>query len=171
MRILTEEQKEVAAHLKASIWRTITKIVEEQTQKLSQGSDSPITATPQLVAALVELVYRQLTSVGEDLALFANHAGRKTITPNDMMMIVRKNPGLKAMLSQQLEGAKTRDGNGQGGKSTEREDKEEMNQLNSARVKQELISQSTTQQEDKGEEEEENEEDEEDTFSDMGDYI
>lgn len=88
-----------------------------------------------------------------------------------MMMIVRKNPGLKAMLSQQLEGAKTRDGNGQGGKSTEREDKEEMNQLNSARVKQELISQSTTQQEDKEEEEEENEEDEEDTFSDMGDYI
>ncbi len=88
-----------------------------------------------------------------------------------MMMIVRKNPGLKAMLSQQLEGGKMRDGNGQGGKSTEREDNEEMNQLNSVRVKQELISQSTTQQEDKEEEEEENEEDEEDTFSDMGDYI
>lgn len=78
-----------------------------------------------------------------------------------MMMIVRKNPGLKNILMQHLDGGKDKN---EDGKVKKREHNEEADKINSVTVKQELISQSTTQPEDK-------EEEEEDTFSDMGDYI
>lgn len=101
-----------------------------------------------MIAALVELVYRQLTDVGEDLALFANHAGRKTVNPNDMFMIVRKNEGLKKMLNEYLDKLGSNDG-----KSDEEEEDDD-----NAKVKQEKKTQNDLK-------------DDEDTFSDMGDYI
>ncbi|KAG7837708.1 hypothetical protein KL942_004120 [Ogataea angusta] len=115
MRVLTSEEKEIATvsigrksdltvqHLKASIWYSVSKMVEEETKKLSEDSGTDITATPRFTAALVELVYRQLTDVGEDLELFAKHARRKTIIPEDLLMVSRKNNALRDILKECLE--------------------------------------------------------------------
>ncbi|VEU22039.1 DEKNAAC103021 [Brettanomyces naardenensis] len=119
MKTLTEEEKEIATHLKASIWYTVSKAVERQTKKLSDDSGSTITATPQFIAALVELVYRQLNNVGEDLSLFANHARRKTITPEDMFMVVRKNEALREILGEYLAGLDEGAGEGKQGENGE----------------------------------------------------
>ncbi|KAG7694436.1 hypothetical protein KL930_003755 [Ogataea haglerorum] len=85
-------------------------MVEEETRKLSEDSGTDITATPRFTAALVELVYRQLTDVGEDLELFAKHARRKTIIPEDLLMVSRKNNALRDILKEYLESMEA-DGN------------------------------------------------------------
>ncbi|QPG73846.1 hypothetical protein FOA43_001161 [Brettanomyces nanus] len=162
MKILTEEEKEIATHLKASIWYTVSKVVEQQTKKLSRDSGGNLTATPQFVAALVELVYRQLTGVGEDLAMFANHARRKTITPDDMYMIVRKNEDLKEILKNIAEN-ETKEPRDLSGSASHRAPESSDNvilpdPLKNIQVKQE----SHHKMSHSGEE---------DTFSDMGDYI
>lgn len=67
----------------------VARMVEEQL-----GDLGGVHATPVFVASLVELVYNQLVNVGQDLELFANHAGRHVIDASDMRMIMRKNPTL-----------------------------------------------------------------------------
>lgn len=75
----------------------VSRLVEQRTRELAEPG-RPITVTPQFIAGLVDLIYQQLVSVGKDLELFANHAGRKMIKPDDMMMIVRRNRRLAGLL-------------------------------------------------------------------------
>jgi histone H3/H4 len=61
-----------------------------------------VTPTPKFIAALVELVYNQLVSLGEDLESFARHGNRKTITPDDLFLVTRKNDDLTTLLKEYL---------------------------------------------------------------------
>lgn len=70
----------------------MSKIVEAETTKLN------VQVTPLYLASLVQLVFDQTISVGEDLEDFAKHGKRKTIVPEDMYMITRKNPQLTEIL-------------------------------------------------------------------------
>lgn len=87
-------ENDVASRLKASIYLNVAKMIEEYTQDLGT------TATPSFVASLVELVYNQLQTVGEDLELFADHAGRSAINDSDMYMVTRKNEVLTSALKE-----------------------------------------------------------------------
>ncbi|GMM35062.1 Mhf1 protein [Saccharomycopsis crataegensis] len=89
---MSMEEDDVQAHLKASIWDTVSELVDQETKGLG------ISATPTFIAALVQLVFDQLLSVGEDLKAFADHAGRRTIVPDDMFMVTRKNGQLTELL-------------------------------------------------------------------------
>ncbi|ODV64267.1 Mhf1p ASCRUDRAFT_79149 [Ascoidea rubescens DSM 1968] len=92
MKELTDKDKEECGNLKARLWLSIAKIVEEETKELN------VEATKLFTATLAELVYNQLLVVGDDLESFAKHAKRKTILPADMYMITRKNEGLTQIL-------------------------------------------------------------------------
>lgn len=83
---LTNE--ETASQLKSAVYLMVAKMVEEQ---LPRDGDNQITATPTFIASLVELTYNQLINLGEDLELFAEHAGRSTVKPSDLYMVTRKN--------------------------------------------------------------------------------
>lgn len=87
---------ETTAQLKSSVYLMVAKLVEQQVEEL-EGS---VSVTPSFVALLVELVYNQVINLGEDLELFANHAGRSTIKPADLYMVTRKNDLLTAALQQ-----------------------------------------------------------------------
>lgn len=89
-------EDDIATRLKASIYLSVAKIVEEHTQQLNT------TASPGFVASLVELVYNQLQTVGEDLELFADHAGRSVVNDSDLYMVTRKNEALTAALKEFL---------------------------------------------------------------------
>lgn len=82
---------DIEAQLKAVVYLSVSAMVEEELQRAGGNT----TATPTYVASLVDLVYNQCLNLGEDLELFANHAGRVTINPSDMYMAVRKNPVLR----------------------------------------------------------------------------
>lgn len=75
------------AQLKAAVYLSVSSMIEQELPKLG----SNVNVTPTFIASLVELVYNQLINLGEDLELFANHAGRVTISPSDLYMVTRKN--------------------------------------------------------------------------------
>lgn len=87
-------KEEVQSQLKASIFLMVSRIVEQETSRLG------VNATPMFIASLVELTMNQLLNLGEDLELFANHANRKTIKPEDLYMVVRKNDVLTSVLKE-----------------------------------------------------------------------
>lgn len=93
MKQLSTEEKQIASQLKAKLWYVVAKMVEEE----------GVPATPKFVASLVELVYSQTLRLGEDLELFSRHAGRKTVTPEDVLMVARRNEDLTGMLRGYLE--------------------------------------------------------------------
>lgn len=97
---ISQSTNKMEQQLKARLWLAISRIVEEET--LSIEGSQRVTATPRFMAALVELVYNQAISLGEDLESFSRHAGRKTITPDDMFMVTRKNDDLTQLLRDYL---------------------------------------------------------------------
>lgn len=91
---------DTVSRLKASIYLSVAKMVEEYTSELGTS------ASPAFVASLVEIVYNQLENLGEDLELFADHAGRTVINDSDMYMVTRKNEILTNALKEYLKDLK-----------------------------------------------------------------
>ncbi|KAK9236047.1 kinetochore component CENP-S-domain-containing protein [Lipomyces kononenkoae] len=88
---------ELRQRLKSAIWYTVGKIVDEECVQL--GSN----ATPQYIAALTELVYTQAVTLATDIEAFARHASRKVVSTDDILMMCRRNDGLKEVLSEFVE--------------------------------------------------------------------
>lgn len=86
-----EAKDRILAQLKGKLWYCIERQVNEETP-------FDTTCTPTFTNALVELCYMQLIEMGKDLEAFARHAGRETITVDDMMLLLRKTPALQESL-------------------------------------------------------------------------
>ncbi|TVY44603.1 Centromere protein S [Lachnellula occidentalis] len=66
--------EDLRERLKASLWFSIGKIVDEETLRLDT------TATPQFIGAMTEMVWSQI--------------GRTTVTTDDVLLITRRNEAL-----------------------------------------------------------------------------
>ncbi|TVY54978.1 Centromere protein S [Lachnellula suecica] len=105
---------ELRERLKASLWFSIGKIVDEETQRLNT------TATPQFIGALTEMVWTQIgtftflkssspvankgaENVAQDLESFSRHAGRTTVTTDDVLLITRRNDALHGIMEDFVE--------------------------------------------------------------------
>ncbi|KAK6197323.1 kinetochore component CENP-S-domain-containing protein [Scheffersomyces amazonensis] len=96
-------KEEISNQLKSSVYLMVAKMVEDRIKDLQtsdQYKENPLIATPTFIATLVELVFNQITSLGEDLELFAHHASRSTIKPSDLYMVTRKNEVLTNYLKE-----------------------------------------------------------------------
>ncbi|KAH6987454.1 kinetochore component CENP-S-domain-containing protein [Ilyonectria robusta] len=80
--------------LKAALWYAIGQMVDEESLKRNRN------ATPQFIGALTELVWTQIENVGTDLESFSNHAGRSTVTTDDVLLLARKNPDLHQIMKE-----------------------------------------------------------------------
>ena len=70
------------------------------------GSDR-VETTPHATAALSELAFLYATqTLSRDLVAFANHAGRKTVTDADVLLVARKNPLLHQKLLDHVQNSK-----------------------------------------------------------------
>ncbi|KAJ8064724.1 hypothetical protein OCU04_007043 [Sclerotinia nivalis] len=78
--------------LKAALWFSIGKIVEEESIRLNSN------ATNQFIGALTEMVWHQIENVTMDLESFSRHAGRSTITTDDVLLVTRRNDALHDMI-------------------------------------------------------------------------
>ncbi|KAK9385485.1 kinetochore component CENP-S-domain-containing protein [Lipomyces mesembrius] len=85
---------ELRQRLKSALWYTVGKIVDEECLQLSAN------VTPQYIAALTELVYTQAVTLATDIESFAHHAGRKVVSTEDVLMMCRRNDGLKEVLEE-----------------------------------------------------------------------
>ncbi|PMD28703.1 hypothetical protein NA56DRAFT_675747 [Hyaloscypha hepaticicola] len=78
--------------LKASLWFSIGKIIDEETARLNT------TATPQFIGAMTEMVWAQIENVAQDLESFSRHAGRTTVTTDDVLLVTRRNEALQGIM-------------------------------------------------------------------------
>ncbi|KAK1761024.1 kinetochore component CENP-S-domain-containing protein [Echria macrotheca] len=85
----TEDAKE---RLKAALWYSIGQIVDAESLRRNRN------ATPQFIAALTEMVWVQIENVAIDLETFSRHAGRTTVTTDDVLLLARRNTDLHAMI-------------------------------------------------------------------------
>lgn len=115
---MSQPDEELRERLKASLWFSIGKIVDEET--LRQNT----TATPQFIGALTEMVWTQigtfrdvnwrsakLTSVENvaiDLESFSRHAGRTMVTTDDVLLITRRNDALNGIIKDFIDEEKSK---------------------------------------------------------------
>ncbi|KAL6910929.1 kinetochore component CENP-S domain-containing protein [Trichoderma evansii] len=86
--------------LKSALWYAIGQIVDEESLKRNRN------ATPQFIGALTEMVWAQIENVAIDLETFCNHAGRTTVTTDDVLLLARKNPDLHGIMKAYVDGMK-----------------------------------------------------------------
>lgn len=99
--MLDDAQKE--EKLKAALWYSTGKTVDAVT--INQG----LNATPHFTGALSEMCWAQIENAAKDLQAFAKHAGRDTIRAEDVLLLARRNDGLKEALEKEAMEVKGRD--------------------------------------------------------------
>ncbi|XP_063826028.1 centromere protein S-like [Ostrinia nubilalis] len=85
---LTKNQK-----IQATLHRDVRAICTETCHFLGLEITKPA------MEIIAELVHKKLSVYGADLEAFAKHAKRSTINAEDVKLLVRRNPSLKAHLS------------------------------------------------------------------------
>ncbi|KAF3348339.1 Dihydrodipicolinate synthase-like protein [Verticillium dahliae VDG1] len=99
-------QDDTRERLKAALWFAVGQMVDEESMKKNRN------ATPQFIGALTEMVWEQ---IGKSLA--TRHAGRTTVTADDVVLLARKNPDLHELIRDyvdELKAKKASKGKGKG---------------------------------------------------------
>lgn len=94
----TREEK-----LKAALWYAVGQMVD--TAALSQD----LNATPHFIGGLSELVWTQIDNAAQDLEAFAKHGDRKIISSRDVVLLGRRNEGLKEILQDRATAVRRQD--------------------------------------------------------------
>ncbi|KKY30121.1 putative apoptosis-inducing taf9-like domain 1 family [Diaporthe ampelina] len=107
-----QPEEDVRERLKAALWFAVGKMVDEQSLRRNRN------ATPQFIGALTEMVWtqigglsyvampprqpRMLTNRAENVAIdlesFSRHAGRTSITTDDVLLLARRNADLNGII-------------------------------------------------------------------------
>lgn len=83
--------------LKSALWSAVSDLVDQESIKQNRN------ATPQFIGALADMVWTQIESVAIDLESFSRHAGRSTITTDDVLLLARRNEDLHDILKEQVD--------------------------------------------------------------------
>ncbi|KAK4178369.1 kinetochore component CENP-S-domain-containing protein [Triangularia setosa] len=94
--------EEARERLKAALWFSIGKIVDEESIKRNRN------ATPQFIGALADLVWSQIENVAIDLESFSRHANRTTVTTADVLLLARRNQDLHSIIKDIVDKEKAR---------------------------------------------------------------
>ncbi|KAK3988612.1 apoptosis-inducing TAF9-like domain protein [Cladorrhinum sp. PSN332] len=85
-------QDETRERLKSALWFAVGKIVDEESLRRNRN------ATPQFIGALNEVVWTQIENIATDLENFSRHAGRTTVTTDDVLLLARRNQDLHGII-------------------------------------------------------------------------
>ncbi|KAH6626227.1 kinetochore component CENP-S-domain-containing protein [Chaetomium sp. MPI-SDFR-AT-0129] len=106
MADLSEE--EVRERLKAALWFSIGKMVDQESLQRNRN------ATPQFIGALTDMIWHQIENVATDLESFSQHAGRTTVTTDDVLLLARRNQDLYTVIKDGIDKEKAAKGKGKG---------------------------------------------------------
>ncbi|ORY71243.1 kinetochore component CENP-S-domain-containing protein [Pseudomassariella vexata] len=87
-----EPDEDVRERLRAALWFAVGKMVDEESLRRNRN------VTPQFIGALMEMVWTHIESVAMDLESFSRHAGRSTITTDDVLLLARRNQDLHGII-------------------------------------------------------------------------
>ncbi|KAI6351252.1 hypothetical protein MCOR25_010050 [Pyricularia grisea] len=108
-----DEEEDTRERLKAALWFAVGKIVDEETMKKQRN------ATPQFIGALTDMVFTQIENVAKDLESFSSHAGRSTITTDDVLLLARRNEDLHNIIKQEVDQQKANKAKARKGKQNQ----------------------------------------------------
>ncbi|KAH9901870.1 kinetochore component CENP-S-domain-containing protein [Xylariomycetidae sp. FL2044] len=92
--------EDVRERLKNALWFAVGKLVDEETLRRNRN------VTPQFIGALTDMVWGQIENVAGDLESFSRHAGRSTITTDDVLLLARRNQDLHAIIKNSVDAQK-----------------------------------------------------------------
>ncbi|KAM0278536.1 hypothetical protein ACHAQH_005104 [Verticillium albo-atrum] len=84
-------QDDTRERLKAALWFAVGQMVDEESMKKNRN------ATPQFIEA-----------TATDLEGFSRHAGRTTVTADDVVLLARKNPDLHELIKDYVDELKAK---------------------------------------------------------------
>ncbi|KAK3308801.1 kinetochore component CENP-S-domain-containing protein [Chaetomium strumarium] len=102
------QDDEMRERLKAALWFAIGKMVDEESLQRNRN------ATPQFIAALTDMVWHQIENVATDLESFSRHAGRTTVTTDDVLLLARRNQDLYSIIKDSIDQEKAAKVKGKG---------------------------------------------------------
>ncbi|BBN02639.1 centromere protein S [Marchantia polymorpha subsp. ruderalis] len=105
--------------LRDHILVAVAKSVESEAQELH------VTVSPRAMTAMGDLVLKYLEQMARDLETFAQHAGRKSVNMDDVLLTVRRNPSIAANLTSVLQELATTSKKNQADKLKKKQDVEE----------------------------------------------
>jgi centromere protein S len=91
---LNLQTNRVSQRYKSALWLLTARTTDSLTTELNHN------ATPQFIAALTEVLWSQIENIAVDVEGFAKHAGRNTVTMDDVMLLARRNEGLEEVLKE-----------------------------------------------------------------------
>ncbi|KAI0119909.1 kinetochore component CENP-S-domain-containing protein [Nemania sp. FL0031] len=100
--------EDVRERLKAALWFAVGKMVDEETLRRNRN------VTPQFIGALTELAWTQIENVALDLESFSRHAGRSTVTTDDVLLLARRNNDLHGIIKDFVDRGKVANVKGKG---------------------------------------------------------
>ncbi|KAL2262702.1 hypothetical protein VTK26DRAFT_353 [Humicola hyalothermophila] len=105
---MADQDDEVRERLKAALWFAIGKMVDEESLRRNRN------ATPQFIGALTDIVWHQIENVATDLESFSRHAGRTTVTTDDVLLLARRNQDLYSIIKDSIDREKAAKAKGKG---------------------------------------------------------
>lgn len=89
--------------LKAALWYSVAKTVD------AVSAEQGINASPSFVAGLMEMVSTKINTVALDLEAFAQHRDSSTVSARDVVLLGRRNDGLKDALQNKAQALRKQD--------------------------------------------------------------
>ncbi|KAK4103966.1 hypothetical protein N658DRAFT_493444 [Parathielavia hyrcaniae] len=102
------QDEEVRERLKAALWFSIGKMVDQESLQRNRN------ATPQFIGALTDMVWHQIENIATDLESFSQHAGRTTVTTDDVLLLARHNQDLYSVIKDAIDKEKAGKTKGKG---------------------------------------------------------
>ncbi|CAB9519940.1 expressed unknown protein [Seminavis robusta] len=98
----SNDNQDVRKALQHAVQTICAKVEEEEDEQAEEDDSHKMGAmTPSAILALTELTYQfATTALANDLSAFSSHANRKTVTVEDVLLVVRKNPSIQQKLQQ-----------------------------------------------------------------------
>ncbi|KAG2185905.1 hypothetical protein INT43_002343, partial [Umbelopsis isabellina] len=76
------ENQDQQQRLKSAVWYTVGRIAEVEAMFAAENTGK--TASPQFIASLADVVYKQMETLALDVEMFARHGKRSTISMEDV---------------------------------------------------------------------------------------
>ncbi|KAI1262442.1 kinetochore component CENP-S-domain-containing protein [Xylariaceae sp. FL1019] len=80
-----------------ALWYAVGQMVDEESLRRNRN------ASPHFIAVLTEMVWTQIENVAVDLESFSRHAGRSTITTDDVLLLARRNMDLNKIIKDAID--------------------------------------------------------------------
>ncbi|EEB05910.1 hypothetical protein SJAG_00935 [Schizosaccharomyces japonicus yFS275] len=83
---------------KAEIFHVTQQVCNNTAAELSESESKRVVVDELFCVGVTEMVWEQIKVLAKDVEMFAEHAGRKTVQPQDVVLCSRRNEGLHEIM-------------------------------------------------------------------------